>query len=77
MATDNEGIVTVTYDPSTINVNDFKLVTATATDAAGNTATCDFTVFGLTGKWIFHLVFFADFICGARGGAEEGGTTAS
>ena len=87
MAMDNEGIVMVTYNPSTINVNDFRAVTATATDAAGNNATCEFNVFGLTGKFMIAKInfrkttlvtssgfsFFADFICGARVGATAGG----
>ena len=51
MAMDNEGIVMITYNPSTININEFRTVTATATDAAGNNAICEFNVFGLTGKF--------------------------
>ena len=50
---DNEGPVMVTYDPSTISVGEVKTVTATATDSAGNNATCTFLAFGIrdsTGK---------------------------
>ena len=50
---DNEGPVMVTYNPSTISVGEVKTVTATATDSAGNNATCTFLAFGIrdsTGK---------------------------
>ena len=58
MAMDNEGIVMITYNPSTININEFRTVTATATDAAGNNATCEFNVFGLTGKFMIPKINF-------------------
>ena len=68
MAMDNEGIVTVTYDPNTINVNDFKLVIATATDAAGNTATCEFNVIGLAGNYMISAINFRKTSLGTSSG---------
>ena len=78
---DGPGNVTVTYEPNTINVNEFISVTATATDAAGNTQTCQFNAIGLIGKYMIPprnqflqkwfgnilLAFCAVFICKAQG----------
>ena len=54
-ASDSEGMVTVSYSPNTVSAG-FTQVTATATDEAGNIASCTFLLNAVVGKILLGIL---------------------
>ena len=54
-ASDIESMVTVSYSPNTVSATGSTQVTATATDEAGNVASCTFSVNTVVGKKLLGI----------------------
>ena len=70
-ASDSEGMVTVSYNPNTVSATGLTLVTATATDEAGNIASCTFLLNAVLGKKLLGICQqnFNDSFCNTENNA--------